>query len=1851
MGIQNETAIGGHADHMNICRDIHNSKDDNLFETLCNKISKSTAPDPLCIDCLHKLLLLSSRIETPSLILPVSLESRWILSHKTYQDFIAELSGVLQLYGSPVSRLFVFPNFLPRFIAELSLSIETASDRQNLLQPTIINFSFDSSEQSSRCTSALFASLMHQLLKASPQYFKYVRHIYTRLESLDWGLEKLWILFQAMVLSPSVGQIYCIIIDIEKCDPGRNRFLMEFLELTQSKESKLKIIFTNGNGEMDKYPSTMSINVDHSEGLRNDIESFIEFEVSQLVLARPDFCSISANIRRKVLEVAEVDNNFYYINLVFKWLHHYKTRSTPFELEKVVSCIPTSCSNIYKALFSSSDTGLSWKLKAISWIAHAFRPLRIEELAIAIVMETPGGNFRINEENKPQDLLEDLKNTFGSFLNYQGDMVSIADELGRDLALQAVKDWDEIDWNTDEASIDDSTHHHSPLYGHARISSLCLDLLMSPTSKNINNAASNGEDDSLPGKPSDIFSYAARYWYVHYKSGGENQTLFDKVCCLIENENWRSIWKAAERIEGNKLACSRDPSNPLNITAQLGLKDTLLSMIQKRSYDQSELLAIAAERGDLNLIQQLEKQGITPPDLEPLRLAAENGHLGVVKDLLRIYTTTKSDLVDSALVSGLHAASQNGYEDVVEELLKNKMLNRKLDPDTLYLDGLTPMHHAAEFGHLKVCEKLVDAIEPDASSISKEDTGSTPLHLASLSGQINTMRFILDKGGNVNSKDKRSITPLHRAAKLGLSDALSLLISNKATIDVVDDDGNSPLHVAVSEGHVECVQTLLENGARVDICAKSVGNPLHIAARIGNEEIAIALIKARKPSVDLSSEDGNGDIPLHIAAKLGYSTLVKLLIEVDERLYRSPNSGEALERERDHEIGYLRRRILRQRQRIAAKPEVVEASERRARHDSTVLRQYAEDPALTPQTCLNPTLRYSILRTALNLAAESGSCDTVAVVLEYLKADGDDNSHDDDPSFALPLLSAALKGNPIMVQTLIKAGASPLCDSKAFEALYKASTAGDIGVINALFKAGLILSDDLTTHRTPLHAAVESKCLPVVKMLLEAQVDVNAPNAEDDGKTVLLRAAELGLEDMVETFLGAGAITTLVDDESNGFLHCATRGRKKSILDHALGNCETEVLLLNNENQTALHIAAETGFKEGVDAFLELEKSVSDQLIKAMTRKERTPLHLAARYGSKEIVESLLKAGSDINAVDQKGLTPFHLATKKEHVSVVKFLIQNEADPNILDAKEQSPLFKAFLKRNVELINLLQPVTKDLQKADAAGDTILHIASRRGMLEQVLDLISHELNIDAMNGEGRTPISIATEFNQLNTFQALLDRGANINYNDKRKHTVLSRAISSSNDTMVKALLDKGANPNLDGTHWPAVYTAAYWGSENLIKDFIQRGFDIEKRGAASLDWTPLHACYDNANVTEILLDKHANIHAVDEDILTPIDLSIIRGYWDVVKVYLEKGLDPLKGNSRNGGTPLHTAAKVEKWRQNPEGLKIMLNYAKGESFDIMDHDGHTPLRDAIDHQYLDMVETLISSSKCDLNQKDANGDGLLFLATETRNSALIDMLLKYSLTIDHNVVKRILRSFVQNPDLENIELQFAKGMKIDPFSSQDLFKATIENGNLTLIELLLKSGTDLEPPLDGEVLRMAARNEDLPLVELLLSRDGKHIEVESTDEHGWTAEMIARALQYMEIVEKLQTEKDDSRPLIKPSRPTGLGDVDKALKLDVDKSNLIVTNTEPLFFKGIIIGIGLASGDSPVDRMPGWSTKTSAVSWAYHGNSGHIHHDSYWGEEYRGGQRYKQEDIVGCLYDLDKQELSYTLNGEALGK
>ena len=94
-------------------------------------------------------------------------------------------------------------------------------------------------------------------------------------------------------------------------------------------------------------------------------------------------------------------------------------------------------------------------------------------------------------------------------------------------------------------------------------------------------------------------------------------------------------------------------------------------------------------------------------------------------------------------------------------------------------------------------DNVKELLQMKAGLHDTNNSGSTPLHYATLFHHAEIIRFLISVGAIVNAHNKRDgNTPLRDAVDEGNEDIVKLLISAKADVNLTDEDGRSPLYAA-----------------------------------------------------------------------------------------------------------------------------------------------------------------------------------------------------------------------------------------------------------------------------------------------------------------------------------------------------------------------------------------------------------------------------------------------------------------------------------------------------------------------------------------------------------------------------------------------------------------------------------------------------------------------------------------------------------------------------------------------------------------------------------------------------------------------------------------------------------------------------------------------------------------------------------------------------------------------------------------------------------------------------------------------------------------------------------------------
>ena len=267
-----------------------------------------------------------------------------------------------------------------------------------------------------------------------------------------------------------------------------------------------------------------------------------------------------------------------------------------------------------------------------------------------------------------------------------------------------------------------------------------------------------------------------------------------------------------------------------------------------------------------------------------------------------------------------------------------------------------------------------------------------------------------------------------------------------------------------------------------------------------------------------------------------------------------------------------------------------------------------------------------------------------------------------------PLHQAALRGEAVMVDLLLGAGANPnAATASGLTPLHLlGSSRGNItgtgvgsqavAALARLLAAGANPNAVTSSGRTPLHDAVQQSLNAMhprgwaagVAHLLAAGADPRLPDTT--GVTPLLLAAQEEQWALVEMMQAPASIRELKMDYGVTPLHrAAQQGDREQVLQLLAAGADSNRQSYYGE--TPLHLAAQRQEVAIVELLLQAGAD-----LQAKTLDGYTPLHAAAQTGSRTVVETLLAAGADGQCSTAQGETPYQIAVRRDRPEVAALL-------------------------------------------------------------------------------------------------------------------------------------------------------------------------------------------------------------------------------------------------------------------------------------------------------------------------------------------------------------------------------------------------------------------------------------------------------------------------------------------------------------------------------------------------------------------------------------------------------------------
>lgn len=587
-------------------------------------------------------------------------------------------------------------------------------------------------------------------------------------------------------------------------------------------------------------------------GHQQDLLKFATFRLANIIRT-------SSKQTASVLDLAKrlccrANGSFLWLALAIEAIQRTQLRPNMLQL---VNQLPVNINTFYQmALQQIPLRDVETAQKIFSWLTVANRLLYLPELLEALTVRAD--HFQLSEQSPSTGNELSTPNTEAEIHRICGWLVNITEEGIVRLRHPTLRDY--------LFCADESSNHsrHPILAAHELLARACLILLSSVIRLEPSSASTN----TKPGVTSTLTRYAAANWSVHYRlSETYSRVLAGTLqrCLVITLEydcqsfslpNYaRSIHIANTilRISASFglisltqlcLEMGTDPragsciicETPFAIAAGGGHSEAANIILQgtalpasRLNYNAEDMIHLAITQGLTDAAKSLLESGAKVDAIDHasektlLHVAAESGRLDLVK-LLMGYNANVNAIIPTTQETPLHLAAVHGYTHVVKYLIDGR------DPSMMELELYNSIvqqpYYQSWTEDLLMNEERPKSIvwEVDARDSAEE--------------QIGRLRSCSTRYSNINLRTSQGRTALDLAASNGYNDVVRFLLERGANLESEWKDPCTAIQAAVENGHLETVQLLFAAGADMDHQNKRLVSTLQYACEKGRDDVA-----------------------------------------------------------------------------------------------------------------------------------------------------------------------------------------------------------------------------------------------------------------------------------------------------------------------------------------------------------------------------------------------------------------------------------------------------------------------------------------------------------------------------------------------------------------------------------------------------------------------------------------------------------------------------------------------------------------------------------------------------------------------------------------------------------------------------------------------------------------------------------------------------------------------------------------------------------------------------------------------------------------------------------------------------
>ncbi|KAF9784163.1 hypothetical protein IL306_008316 [Fusarium sp. DS 682] len=714
----------------------------------------------------------------------------WLLRHETYTSWASHDRGLLWIKGKPGSG----KSMLLRHVLNNAMAMPNTEEGALILS----YFFHGRGTELQRTPFGLFRSLLHQLREVSDALSDIVETFQQRCETVgkpgeewQWHPHELRQFFESSLLKVLTTHPVWLFVDaLDECGKENAvKLVQDFETMLQRPQSsdlkRFRICFTCRHYPILDLDGVFEVCVEEEN--RKDISTFVQDKLASFRRRTsstiPDFITEHA------------DGVFLWARLVVNQVLDLERKGIGLKkIEAEIRSVPQDLDDLYRELIRHMGPD---SLKLIQWICFATRPLSLDELRWAMLVDADCPHRSLYECQSAGDYPSDnngMKRRVQTLSCGLAEIILLSGDGEDDLS-------DLYSSSTSATGEDDL----SDLYS----------------------STSSIGTDVTPSFDTQVVQFIHQSVKDFFVENG--------LSALDENLSVRlstAIWLVTAVLLHYfpiRLLLSQAFPLPIVFAISTFWRHGVLAGTAKPDFP----VGIAHHRLSRTCLRYLAMEEIG-------QLASHKRNdmmFGIHK---RDAITSKFPFLHYATASWVAHTKQSNASGVLQEDLleyfagpSNTLIERwvciyrilAIYSNDCPLEGTSLVHVMSRYGVAGALWAILKRADKVSSNIDAKDSdGRTPLWRAAENGHEAVVRLLLDQGAHIDTADKvEGQTPLLLAAQSGRESMVKLLLEKGADIEAKDEGGQTPLLLAAERGHEAIIKLLLDRGAYIK--AKDEGGP------------------------------------------------------------------------------------------------------------------------------------------------------------------------------------------------------------------------------------------------------------------------------------------------------------------------------------------------------------------------------------------------------------------------------------------------------------------------------------------------------------------------------------------------------------------------------------------------------------------------------------------------------------------------------------------------------------------------------------------------------------------------------------------------------------------------------------------------------------------------------------------------------------------------------------------------------------------------------------------------------------------------------------------------------------------